>query len=219
MLGLIKVVKTIVQCDFDGTITQEDQSFLLLDSFASGDWRQLLEDYRGGKISVNYFNTKAFAMVREDTETLIDFVRSRVKIRDGFSQLLACCHRNGFRFIIVSNGLDFYIHAILREMRVENIEVFAAQTRFTSKGIEAKYTGPDGAQLESDFKEAYVNSFRGMGHRIIYVGDGLSDIRPAKQAYRIFARGELLAYCNEANLDCTPFINLNDVVKGLELLR
>jgi len=212
-------MKTIVQCDFDGTITEEDQSFLLLDSFANGDWRQLLKDYREGKISVNYLNTKAFAMIKEDRQTLIDFVRSRIKIRDGFGELLACCRRNGFRFIIVSNGLDFYIRAILRDIRVENIKVFAAQTRFTTKGIEAKYIGPNGAQLESDFKEAYVNSFRRTGHRVIYVGDGLSDIRPAKQAHHIFARGELLAYCNEASLDCTPFINLNDVVRGLELLE
>ena len=212
-------MKTIVQCDFDGTITEEDQSFLLLDSFANGDWKQLLKDYRESKISVNYLNTKASAMIKEDRQTLIDFVRSKVKIRDGFGELLACCHRNGFEFIIVSNGLDFYIRAILREIRVENIKVFAAQTRFTTKGIEAKYIGPNGAQLETDFKEAYVNSFRRTGHRIIYVGDGLSDIRPAKQAHHIFARGELLTYCNEANLDCTSFINLNDVVRGLELLE
>jgi 2-hydroxy-3-keto-5-methylthiopentenyl-1-phosphate phosphatase len=212
-------MKTIVQCDFDGTITEEDQSFLLLDSFANGDWRQLLKDYRESKISVDYLNTKAFAMIKEDRQTLIDFVRSKVKIRDGFGELLACCHRNGFGFIIVSNGLDFYIRAILREIRVENIKVFAAQTRFTTKGIEAKYIGPNGAQLETDFKETYVNSFQRTGHRIIYVGDGLSDIRPAKQAHHIFARGELLTYCNEANLDCTSFINLNDVVRGLELLE
>ncbi len=212
-------MKTIVQCDFDGTITQEEQSFLLLDTFARGDWKQLLKDYREGKISVNYFNTKAFAMVKEDRQTLIDFVRSKVKIRDGFSELLACCHRNGFRFIIVSNGLDFYIRAILREIRVENIKVFAAQTRFTSKGIEAKYIGPNGAQLESDFKEAYVNSFRRTGRRIMYVGDGLSDIRTAKQAQHIFARSELLNYCRKANLDCTPFVDLNDVARGLELLE
>jgi len=88
-------MKTIVQCDFDGTITKEDQSFLLLDSFANGDWRQLLKDYREGKISVNYLNTKAFAMIKEDRQTLIDFVRSRIKIRDGFGELLACCRRNG----------------------------------------------------------------------------------------------------------------------------
>jgi len=57
-------VKTLIQCDFDGTITQEDVSFLILDAFASRDWRQLLTQYREGKISVGRFNMKAFAMVK-----------------------------------------------------------------------------------------------------------------------------------------------------------
>ena len=38
------VTKTLVQCDFDGTITEEDVSFMLLDAFADRDprrWRQL----------------------------------------------------------------------------------------------------------------------------------------------------------------------------------
>ncbi len=30
--------KTLVQCDFDGTITEEDVSFAMLDAFADGDW-------------------------------------------------------------------------------------------------------------------------------------------------------------------------------------
>ncbi len=212
-------MKTVVQCDFDGTITQEDQAFLLLDVFADGDWRRLLEDYREGRISVGHFNTKAFAMVREDRQTLVEFIRRRFKIRAGFDNLLAYCHRNGFRFAIVSNGLDFYIDAILNELGVEGIEVFAAQTHFTPGGIEVRYIGPDGAQLESNFKEAYSSLFEGMGYRIIYVGNGLSDAPPAKQAHHVFARDELLACCKEANLDCTPFADLDDVVRGLELLE
>jgi len=40
-------MKTMVQCDFDGTITEEDVSFFLLDTFADGDWRQLWKDYVG----------------------------------------------------------------------------------------------------------------------------------------------------------------------------
>jgi len=30
----------IIQSDFDGTITEEDVSFALLDVFAQGDWRE-----------------------------------------------------------------------------------------------------------------------------------------------------------------------------------
>ena len=142
-----EVKNILVQCDFDGTITREDVSFRLLDTFADGNWRQLLEQYREGKISVGYFNTRAFAMVKADRQTLLDFIKDKVEIRAGFSELLTYCDKKGFQFVIVSNGLDFYIEAILTGMGVGNIEVFAAQTEFYPGGIEVKYIGPEGREL------------------------------------------------------------------------
>jgi len=213
-----EVIKTLVQCDFDGTITQEDVSFLLLDAFANGDWRQLLAEYRADKISVNHFNTRAFAMLRADRETLLEFMRGKVEIRPGFHELLAYCQRRGFHFVIVSNGLDFYIEALLGDMGVNNIEVFAAQTRFSPEGLKVQYVGPDGSKLDRGFKEAYIRLFLGKGYRIVYVGNGASDILSAKLAHHIFATGELLAYCKETNLNCTPFVDLNDIVRDLEFL-
>jgi len=218
-MGSTGAMKTVVQCDFDGTITQDDQSFLLLDTFGKGNWRQLLAEYREGKISVSHFNIRAFAMVKEDKQTLLDFIKSKIKIRAGFSELLTYCRRNGFQFIIISNGLDFYIDAILKHIGVQNIKVFAAQAHFGSRGIEVKYMGLNESHSEGDFKETYVRLFLANGYRVIYVGNGLSDISPAKLAHHIFARDELLAYCKEASLNCTPFIDLNDVVRGLELLE
>ena len=53
--------KTIIQCDFDGTITDDDVSFLILDAYAGGNWRQLFKDYEDGKISVGHFNEAAFS--------------------------------------------------------------------------------------------------------------------------------------------------------------
>lgn len=211
-------MKTVVQCDFDGTITQEDVSFLLLDTFANGDWRQLLTEYREGKISVDHFNMKAFAMVKADRQTLLEFMRGKVKIRAGFHELLACCQRKGFHFVIVSNGLDFYIETILGDIGINNIETFAAQTRFGAKGIEVQYVGPEGSQLQDGFKEAYIRLFLKRGYRVVYVGNGASDIPSARLAHWIFATGELLTYCKETNLNCTPFVDLNDVVRGLEVL-
>jgi len=86
-------------------------------------------------------------------------VKSKAKMRAGFHELLAYCHGKGFEFVIVSNGLDFYIETILRDVGMDNIEVFAAQTRFGSRGLEVKYIGPEGKQLQSDFKEAYIRLF------------------------------------------------------------
>ncbi len=213
-----EAVKTLVQCDFDGTITEEDMGFMLLDSFASEDWRRLLTEYRESRMSVGHFNTKAFAMLSADRQTLLKFVRSKVKIRAGFHELLAYCRRKGFRFVIVSNGLVFYIEGILRDIGIDNIEVLAAQTNFGPEGIEAKYIGPEGNEIQDGFKEVYTKLFLSMGYRVVYVGNGISDTSPARQAHHIFATDELLTYCKETNLNCTPFVDLNDVVRGLELL-
>jgi 2-hydroxy-3-keto-5-methylthiopentenyl-1-phosphate phosphatase len=211
-------VKTLFQCDFDGTLTEEDVSFMILDAFATGDWRRLLTQYREGKIPVGRFNTRAFAMVKADKPTLLQFVRSKARIRAGFHELLAYCHRQGFEFVIVSNGLDFYINTILSDMGIDNIQVFAARTRFTADGIDVRYIGPRGNQLEDNFKDAYVSLFLGRGYRLIYAGNGISDVSPARQAHHIFATGELLTRCQEINLNCTPFTDLNDVIQGLESL-
>ena len=213
-------MKTMVQCDFDGTITEKDVSFLLLDTFADGNWRQLWKDYVEGKMSVGAFNTKAFAMVKADRQTLLDFVLTsgKVRIRPGFRELLGYCSRQGLGFVIVSNGLVFYIEAILENMGIEGIEVFAAQSQFTPEGMVVKYIGTDGNQMEDGFKEAHTELFRRRGYSVVYVGDGLSDIYPARQAIYVFAIGALLKRCRETRLECIPFNDLNDVVRGLETL-
>jgi 2-hydroxy-3-keto-5-methylthiopentenyl-1-phosphate phosphatase len=217
-MGGCEAMKTLVQCDFDGTITEEDMGFLLLNSFASEDWRRLLTEYREGRMSVGHFNTRAFAMVKADRQTLLKFVSSKAKIRAGFHELLAYCRRKDFRFVIVSNGLVFYIEAILRHVGIDNIDILAAKADFTGNGVDTKYIGPGGNEIQDGFKEAYIRLFLSRGYRVVYIGNGNSDTVPAKQAHHIFATGELLTYCKETNLDCTPFTDLNDVVRGLELL-
>ena len=210
--------KTLVQCDFDGTITEEDVSFSILDAFANGDWRQLLADHREGRISVGCFNRKAFAMVKASEYTTIELAKRKAKTRDGFEELVNCCHRNGFRLVIVSNGLDFYIKEILQNVGINDVEVFAARTEFRPEGIQVKYLGPNGNLLDEGFKEAYTKLFLAKGYRVIYVGNGVSDVSPAQLAHHIFACGELLRHCKEADIPCTPFVDLSDVAKRLETL-
>ncbi len=211
-------VKTLLQCDFDGTITVEDVSFLLLDAFADGDWRQLLKEYREGRILVGDFNTRAFAMVKASREQLVEYMRRRVLIRPGLPELLASCHHKGFRFVIVSNGLDFYIETILQDQGINGVEVHAAEARFNPKGIEARYVGPEGNVLQDGFKDAYTRLFLGQGYRVIYIGDGYSDFEAAKLAYKVYAIDSLLSYCKQANLGCATFRDLSDIAREIELL-
>lgn len=209
---------TVVQCDFDGTVTEKDTSFFLLDAFAQGDWRRLLREYKEHKISVGEFNTKAFTMVKADKPTLLDALKGKVEVRAGFHELVDYCRKKGFRLVIVSNGLDFYIEAILKDQGLENIEVHAAQASFHPEGMKVYYVGPDGRKLDDGVKEAYTQSFLKLGYRVIYVGNGDSDIAPAKYAHHVFATGELLAYSRANNLNYKPFENFIDVVRELNLM-
>lgn len=213
-----ETTKTLIQCDFDGTVTEEDVSFALLDTFADGNWRERLKDYQAGRISVGRFNTEAFAMVKADRASLVKVAKSGVRIRAGFGEFLAYCQRKGFRLVIVSNGLDFYIEEILRDIGTEDIEISAAHTRFHPGGLEVQYIGPDGSRLEDDFKGAYVNSFLEEGYRILYVGNGTSDLPPARRCYHIFATSSLLAHCQRLNLKCTPFTDFKEIVSTIEAL-
>lgn len=213
-------VKTVIQCDFDGTVTEADASFVLLDEFADGDWRRVLEEYKAGKIPVGGFNSRAFGMVKQEKKTLLDFLFSqdRLKIRPGFRELLGYCSQKGIEFVIVSNGLDFYIEAILQNIGVNSLKVCAARSRFSPDGMKVQYVGPDGRALDDNFKEAYTRLFLKRGYRVIYIGNGVSDMRPAKRASHIFATSDLLNSCRRANVSCTPFNDFNDVLNGLQRL-
>jgi 2-hydroxy-3-keto-5-methylthiopentenyl-1-phosphate phosphatase len=211
----MSTLKTLVQCDFDGTITEEDISFLLLDAFAQGDWRQLLRDYKDHTISVGEFNTRAFAMVRADKHTLLEALEGEVKVRPGFHKLVDYCQGQCFRLVIVSNGLDFYIRAVLKDLGLREVEAYAAQASFRPEGMEVQYVGPDGKRLDDGFKEAYMQSFVKLGYRVVYIGNGDSDVAPAKCAQHVFATGDLLTYCRENNLKCRPFQTFLEVVQEL----
>jgi 2-hydroxy-3-keto-5-methylthiopentenyl-1-phosphate phosphatase len=209
---------TVVQCDFDGTITHDDVAFVMLAAHAKGDWRKVHDDYEAARITVGRFNQAAFDLVRATRRELLASMEGKVAIRAGFAALVDCCRRRGFRLVVVSNGLEFYIRHILGGLGFPEIEVHAAQARFHGRRVSVQYVGPDGTTLDDAFKEAYVSLFRDQGYRVIYVGNGASDYFPAKKAHRVFATATLLRTCEKAHLECIPFDDFNDVARVLETL-
>lgn len=213
-------MKIAVQLDFDGTVTEEDVSFLLLDTYVGPRWREELKEYTSGHIAVGTFNKRVFGMMKASRQAMTDLVLTspRVKIRPGFGELVAYCRRCGFKPVIVSNGLSFYIEAILEKLGIDGLDIHAAENRFHPGSVEVRYVGPDGREREAGFKEAYTELLLEQGYAIVYVGNGRSDIHPARRAIRVFATGDLLRVCRQEGLACTPFNDLHDVIRGLEEL-
>jgi 2-hydroxy-3-keto-5-methylthiopentenyl-1-phosphate phosphatase len=213
-------MKTAVQLDFDGTVTEEDVSFLLLDTYVGPRWREYLKDYTSGKVPVGVFNKRVFGMVKAGRKAMTDLVLNsdRVKIRPGLPEYADYCSRQGIRNVIVSNGLVFYIKAILKKLGLNGFEVYAARSRFYPSGMKVAYIGPEGTEMEVGFKEAYTRLLKEKGYDVIYVGNGASDIFAARQAGHIFAIDELLKRCRREKVPCLPFNDFFDIIKGLESL-
>jgi 2-hydroxy-3-keto-5-methylthiopentenyl-1-phosphate phosphatase len=203
--------KILVQCDFDGTVTTADVSFMLLDAFAKGDWRVLDEEYDAGKITVGQFNERAFALVRAGKQEMLDYLKGKVVIRHGFRSFVQLCQKKEFRLVIVSNGLDFYIRQILTDIGLENLEFHASETRFQANRLKVRYVGPDGKDVDVEFKDKYVSHFTRDGYQVVYIGNGTSDLSAAKGAHHVFATESLLKHCRSTGLTCVPFTSFHEI--------
>ena len=151
---------------------------------------------------------------------MLDFVLNspHVKIRPGFKELIDYCKKRGFKVVIVSNGLMFYIEALLKTLCIKDVEIHAADNTFFNGGMDVKYIGPDGKEVDSGFKEVYIKDLRQHGYNVIYIGNGTSDIYPARLAQHVFACEDLLKACKQEDLKHYPFKDFFEVIKVLEAL-
>lgn len=204
--------KILIQCDFDGTVTEQDVSNMLLDEFANGDWRALNDLYTDGKLTVGQFNEQIFRMITVSKATMLNYIKSRVVIRKGFKDFVDMCGKKGYRLVVISNGLEFYIEKVLKDSGLSGIEFHAAKTEFDPQGLRVHYIGANGEVVDDEFKAKYVDWFLNGSYKVVYIGDGNSDLSPARRCHYIFAIDNLLKNCQHTGLKCTPFKDFTDII-------
>jgi len=65
--------------------------------------------------------------------------------------------------------------------------------------------GPEGHVVDTEFKEKYVSKFINEGYEVVYIGNGTSDLSPAKGAQYVFATESLLKHCRRTRLNLCAF--------------
>jgi len=175
----------IVVCDFDGTITTEDTAELVLKVYADGDWREPDRLLARGRISLEECMQRQFAMVHEDPAEILKQTKERIVLRPNLPQLVSFCDQQGYRFVIASAGLDFMIHHFLGELGLGGLEVFAPRSSYDGSVYLTFPTIKHSAAR--DFKEDLVRSEHDAGVKVIYIGDGISDLDAATAADEKFA--------------------------------
>ncbi len=89
-----------ILCDFDGTVTTQDNIIALMQAFApASDFEPLKRGVLDRTLSIQSGVGQMFALLPSDGKTAyLDFLLERAVIRDGFSELLQYSRRQGIDF-------------------------------------------------------------------------------------------------------------------------
>lgn len=205
--------------DFDGTVTRTDVAEDLLDEFAPAEWWDIEELHRARKIGTREAMVRQFALVRAKEADMLRFVDEHVELDETFPAFIAYCQERAIPLEIVSEGLDFYLSYLLAKWNVR-VPVRTNRTAFDGGRVTITYPYADPTcNLCGTCKLRRLFELRMQGYRVAYVGDGHSDLCPAIEADRVFAKKELADLCREEAVDFIPFDTFADVRREMERWR
>ena len=214
----------IVFTDFDGTITQRDVTDEILAQLAHPSWREIELEWTRGLIGSRECLERQIALVNtsvEDLDALID----AVPIDPAFAAFYRFTHQRGIPLLVLSEGFDYVIARVLKRAGMEGpfrngMQVFSSALRLEGRRLVPSFphSTPPCEHGCGTCKAALLRRLGEGKHPIIFVGDGLSDRFAVDQANVVFAKRQLLAYCQERGKTCRPFDTFADVQEAVAQL-
>ncbi|MDR3640477.1 MAG: MtnX-like HAD-IB family phosphatase [Humidesulfovibrio sp.] len=207
-----------VFCDFDGTISRRDVTDTLLEAFALPEWRLIEAQWRAGEMGSRECMRRQVELLRCSRKEL-DGLLDAVAIDPGFPDFVAACREAGFPVIVLSDGLDYAIHRVLRNNGLDNLPVYANRLRLRPDGgygLDSPHADPACPSENGTCKCALMRQLARPGFEAVLVGDGASDFCAASEAADfVLAKQSLLAHCCENALPHAPYTTFRDVKKLL----
>ncbi len=104
-----------------------------------------------------------------------------MKIDPSFYDFYNWVIEKNLKFIILSDGFQKYINRILEhnEIEVESLDILANDVDLVDNKLELTFNTPECVHGCANCKYSHVLKLKDEGYKIIYIGDGLSDILPA----------------------------------------
>ena len=207
-------------CDFDGTLTNQDTLWLLLDRFAPPEWYNIELKMLAGKMSEREGLKAELRLIRQPDEILLRTLQEEIRPAAGIEELIALARRDGWKMRVLSGGLIRFAGALWKQWGYGDIPLFANDHFRNGEGgievIEANL--PRLKEHCNHCKRWHIEEAIKRGSEVIYIGDGLTDFCPAEAAQRSYAKGHLLEYLQKKGIEAIPFDDLRAVTEDLKHL-
>jgi 2-hydroxy-3-keto-5-methylthiopentenyl-1-phosphate phosphatase len=203
--------------DFDGTLAVQDVGDLVaIELGGRAEWLAAEDEFKVGAIDFRTLLEKIFAPVRAPAHEIAAFARARAELRAGFATFAARLHAAARPLVVCSAGLDVYIDAVLERLPAPvaaHISVRANRALCSPEGMRVEFPGAGrGCAACGSCKAPVVEDLQAAGWRVVYCGDGRSDLCGARVADVVFARGSLVRYCVAEGLAHVPFESFDEVL-------
>ena len=208
--------------DFDGTITKVDVGEAIFREFGNAAETDIIvADLLNGKITARKCWELLFATIKEINIVKLDEFIDQMNIEPTFHKFFKYCLENEIEMFVLSDGFDYYIQRIFKKENLNHIKIFANSLIITEKKEmipSFPYFDVD-CQTSANCKRNHVLNNSCDEEFTVYVGDGNSDKYSTQFCDFIFAKDDLLKYCEKERITFFPFDNFEDVITRLDSLR
>ncbi|GIP41613.1 2-hydroxy-3-keto-5-methylthiopentenyl-1-phosphate phosphatase [Paenibacillus sp. J45TS6] len=215
--------KTVIFCDFDGTITLSDNIVAIMKHFQPAGYEPIMKDIVDQKISLQQGVSALFGLIpSKQKNEVIEFVLGQAGIRDGFAEFLSYVRKEGIEFYVTSGGMDFFIDPLLAPFGIPKDHVYCNRADFTGDHIQILWPHPCKAPCTNDCgmcKATIMRNFDPNSYERILIGDSLTDFQGAKIADLVYSRSILTKKCEELQVPHVPFTTFFDILKDLQSKR
>ena len=209
-----------VLTDFDDTAAVQNVAELLLNRFGDPTWTEVRQQFRNGEMDLKEYQEITFRNIRADRSAMQHFVRERATLRPFFGEVHDFCRRNEIPLAVVSQGLDFYISALLERDGFRDVPIYAVNTSFDQGRISYHYNHVyPGRESQGNSKALVVEQYQRKGYYVVFAGDGASDQEASRQADMVFAHRTLARYCEEEGIDYQPFLDFKSILLAVRELH
>ena len=207
--------------DFDGTVTTTDAVDQMLDKFADKKWKSVEREWEFGKIGSRECLSRQIELMRATNEQLSELA-SNILIDPHFVPFLEKAEQLGVLVTIVSDGFDLLIEQILKRNLGEKssylkaLPIFSNRLQKNDGGFKAVFgSEPPCEHGCANCKAAVIKKLTAPDDHVFFVGDGLSDRYAAEVSQLTFAKGKLLEFCREKNIDCIAYPDFRKVTEWI----